>query len=94
MKCSDQIALPPGPPKLGVTPGQLIVKLAFYRAWQYWLHYLTGDQRYSWWVYSFNHEKTDRKGGKYRWTGPNWFMHFNLPRILNGLDPIFNPPLD
>lgn len=80
-----------GPPP---TLTQIARRAAFSSASQAWARLLTNDQRLAWTLYGDRHPRSGRTGHPYTMTGRHAFLHINIIRLFNDLDPTLDPPAD
>lgn len=71
---------------------QKLRRKAFRRLIIIWFNELTLEMILDWTRWSETHPKKNKKGETIFWTGFNWFVHFNINRILEDFPPILWPP--
>lgn len=78
------------PPSLA----QLARRAAFTSASHAWRHLLNNAQRLAWTLYAERHPRAGRTGNTYTMTGRHAFLHMNIIRLYNNIDPLLTPPTD
>lgn len=73
---------------------QIARRAAFSAASHAWRHDCTNQQRLLWTYWADRHPRTGLTGHQYTMTGRHAFLHINIVRTYNRLDPILNPPAD
>ena len=55
-------------------------------------HIITKEQKYKWYIYTFQHLQTGKKGNTYYLPPHMMFMKINIPRLKAGLPYLDDPP--
>ena len=74
------------------TPAQLAVRAAFSHAAGWWKVYLDDFDRLCWDIEAYGYPVTNDKGEPGYLGAYQYYLHINIPRSLDGLDPLKRPP--
>ncbi|MCK5612167.1 hypothetical protein KAR91_60405, partial [Candidatus Pacearchaeota archaeon] len=67
-------------------------RIAFIKCVQAWKQAIAENKTELWMNSAKNHPQTNKAGKTIILHGWNWFLHFNIYRTYNGLEPILDPP--
>lgn len=76
------------------TNAQWNQRAAWIKCCNYWLNNATAEIEDMWWLWSYNHPITNKKGETRFLTPFNAYMKYNLPRVRNGSEIKLYPPID